>query len=624
MNAPFLNLATPIRYERKGESRRRRSWQGFGLVLGIALALLFSTPTRDLVFGEAAALLPPRNPLALFVTPSVKLSQEPDAMEAVADALSLPAIRYSDLPDVPLSKQEQKLIALSRSYPDRADVQAAFFVNTMPTRLRADRPDIMKGAKATPADLQKSVLHPLNPEYREAAHEAIERGIRLEPDNGFFRLMAAQYAFSLKQDAEAFRAVGESAQCKLWNAHTSEAVKGKLASTQLRFGMVIPAQRLYILEEAYYPGVYEFTQAGGLMRSIASEREKAGDAKSGYAIRMNLLSIGLKIYGSQNDLSYSLLPFSFVTRAFSRPADKKATEQDQYGRFVNLTGDHPVVLQYEAFLKANGMTKEASSLSQYRRTPPLFPKPMNEDIYDVSLKVMVSWGIGVAMLTAFLITLTLYGVLAYREHRNRFADYRLPKLTPEQIGGIWLGIFVIGIGLVSAYDFTEFGFLGFGMIVCLIFAGAFCAKTQPESSAASVVKTAGNLFALALSVFALIYGAVSSLAVYSAMDFTGTSVVDNLSDDANVVVHRITSLGVTAGVTGVVLGFFALVFVGCAIWAKIKRQPMTSGGLLHFRAVGVPLIALMLLGYIGSVLHTETLIRTSETQIQTLLRTRRI
>ncbi len=588
----------PVRYRRRGEARRRLQWSLFGLGLGTVLGLLLVAQTRRIVLGEAASLLPPRSPLTRFVDSGVKRTQEPDAMEKVAHALMLESGKYGDRSEREPFPQELELLALSERYPQRGDVQAAVLNEMNGFRLSS-----LQKKPGLPAP----VLHPqLEAGFRRAA----ERGEIAEPDNGFFPLMKAALDFALGSESEGLQAVHRAALCSRWDAHKAERIEGQLAFRLREQGMVTPGEALLFRSDLLYTGVYSWHQVGEAVQKRAVAFESSGKYREGYAVRMNLVRITVNMDRSENDLSASFAPHILFLRGLTQPRPKTALQPNRPVnpasrnlREVDRIGD------YCELLARHGLTRESQVVRRLKGNRLALDNAFAlGEAVEGYVGVLIPWGAGLLMAALLAVMGMVFGAVSLRLHRTRFEGYRLPTLTPCTAGGLWVGLALSSLSLLGIYEseVPEMIFLlqGGASLAAL----GFARLLRSNREAASLLGAAGKVLGLTFGLLLFCSAICFSLNGWQLSSYL-------ISGNAN----SVFSVHTAAALAGAVLGFFALLFLVCSVYAAAKRQPMGSGGLLHFGALGLSLIALVLLGYTGTVIRTAQRVQQNEMTLDLLI-----
>ena len=616
----FSSSEKPPRYERNGEGRRLLSWSFLGLSLGVVFGLLLTSQTRRIFLSEVATLLPPRNPITRFVDSGITLREVPDAMEQFANARQLPTGRYDTAKNAPLFPQEIELMRIAALYPNRADVQANFLSAMTEFRVRLDSAQLKALEKP-----QVSVTPlPLPPTLREAIRNSIKNGERSEPRNGFFPLVSAFVEITQNRDVEGFSAIHRAALCSEWNSHTGEQSQGELEAIQRRHGMVSPHEVLTHGANRYYSGFYFSSTVARIIRTHAGRYEAAGQIKEGFALRMNLVTMGLKMANPKSESALSSSPRIFLIMALTTPAGKEWVAKKNSPTYLRKSDTHSGIKEYHDFLKAKGFSQESQIVKQLFQHP-LLPSDYSQVGQDLdglynNIDIAVLQGAGMLTLAGICVALGFFGCASLFLHRGRFGDYRLPRLTPSLSRGIALGVLLITLSLMGIY-FSEVPVvmaLLIGALTGFLLLLPHLTRSNPEM--AQMFRVAGKLMATCTGIFVFCIGICVSVSLWT--DYAPNSVNSELletSQNVTVIASRIVPLPEIAVMTGCVLGLSALLFLVCSIYAKTKRQPMASGGLLHFQAMGVPVIALALLGYAASVIYTTERFKQSETVIQNAL-----
>ena len=610
---PFSSSEKPPRYVRKGEGRRRLSWSFLGLALGVVFGLLLTSQTRHVMLSEAATLLPPGNPITRLVDSGVSIRAVPDAMEQFANARRLPTGRYDTAKNAPLFPQEIELVRIAALYPNHADVQAGFLSAMTEFRVRTDSLRVPAPEKpfVAPARI------PLDPTLLRAINHSLENGENSEPHNGFFPLMKALVELTQHRYNEGFVAIHRAALCSEWNSHTNEQSQGELEAIQRRKGMVTPYELLMYGKNHYYSGSYRSSMVVSIIRAHAGRYEATGRVKEGFALRMNLVAIGLKMAYSASEAATASSPRTFLLMALTQPAGKEwvarknSPSENWKSTMLARIGD------YTDFLQAKGFAREQRIVEDLTRTQPLSTD--YDRMFDGmdGFEALMLHGVGVVTLAGLFLVLLVVGGTSLSLHQRRFGDYRLPPITPFLTGGIWLGILLCSFSLL-AICFSETPILISFLIAALTgFVLFLPLLTRSNPDLTQMLRVAGKIVASCAGIFVLCLGLFFVISLWS-----GNAEFIPVDENVTMMTVNVVPLPAIAVATGVIMGFFALLFLFCSIYARIKRQPMASGGLLHFQAIGVPFVSLVLLGYATSVVYTAERYERSGKMMQTVLSTK--
>ncbi|MBC7526160.1 MAG: hypothetical protein H7308_01280 [Chthonomonadaceae bacterium] len=622
----FSPSEKPLRYGRKGEGRRRLSWSFLGLALGAVFGLLLTSQTRRVMLGEVAILLPPGNPITRLVDSGVPLKSAPDAMELIAQAKKLPTGSFNTKTDAPLFPQETELIALSSRYPDRADVQAGFLRAMTSFRLRVA--PVATKHSTTPGKPDNSTpLLAVPPSLVKAMRSAIKNGERVEPDNGYFALESALIELTQPDYEAAFTEVHRAAFCSVWNDHADKESLGEVQSLQRNQGMISPSSRMLLESNQFYSNSFLLSQVASAVRTHAANYELAGNVKAGFDLRINLVSIGIKMANSKDNLAFSLTPKSFLTIGLTKPEGKSRPQKNKTTQQEVKEPIESRVLFYADYLKAKGFSQESRTVKKLLEHPLLTSEysnaPQGWDGFSDSLTIAALQGAGMLTLAGICVALGFFGCASLFLHRKRFGDYRLPLLTPFLLGGIALGVLLVSLSLMGICLSETPGMMTFLAGALTGFLLFLPRLTRSNANMSQLFQVAGRFMAAGAGVFVLCIGIYVSVSLWTGSGSYASNSVDyemmDTSQNVTVTVLRIVPLPAIALTTGCILGFFVLLFLFCSIYARTKRQPMASGGLLHFQAMGVPVLALALLGYAGSVIYTAEQIERSKQEIKPFL-----
>jgi hypothetical protein len=127
---------------------------------------------------------------------------------------------------------------------------------------------------------------------------ALQRGMRLDPDNAFWPTMLATVYFAADRDQEAIAALTTASRDKRWDAYIYEQVLGQWRLFAATYGDSGATQKIGPLSLVAFPHLREIRHMAEMARWKADQEEAQGRPVEAVRIRRNIAWIGILIRDS--------------------------------------------------------------------------------------------------------------------------------------------------------------------------------------------------------------------------------------------------------------------------------------------------------------------------------------
>jgi hypothetical protein len=449
--------------------------------------------------------------------------------------------------------------ALELRFPTTASLFANALRYDTQGRIRLNRPDAEKAllppptkndsnaAKLANGSTNQQERPPVSPAALDLFLRDCRRGETLEPDNGYFPMLRAGALFAARRDSDALAALRRAAGLTRWDPHYRDEAEGQWRLNQLLYGDGSAVQRLAVQSSIVFPELSFLQTTARVATAQAALAERAGRWRDGLRIRSDVARCGALMRVEAPSLIGSMVGMNITNISTSAPGGITS---------VNPPTQHtkrPLrVERYALYLRAMGHAKEAGWIE-------------TETDLGESLRTSIQ------------------GQL----NRLPTGEHGMRTLSLHWLGGLLL--------YGNAFWLTAFGLLG-----------AFYVRRWKARRAAGwvredafVVVMGGACILLACSIVAWSQG---QLTVTLAWVYASLGVLSIASQPLteNVSVVRIVAACLLV-VAPAVLGFAAF------IAAAIRRRPVLLDMARALRAIGLPLAALLMVGYAVSATYTARL-----------------
>lgn len=191
-----------------------------------------------------------------------------------------------------------------------------------------------------------------------------EAGERLDPDNAYFPAMAAIAHLALNEDSAAHAAIHRAAEKPNWREYIDVEAQGKVRRAALLNGPQNTLSESAVMACILFPHYASLRGMARVVTGQAIERELAGDAATGLALRRDMARIGSTMQAHSSNLIGGLVGMAIIRVTEGRPGGAPLREKnDHHEDDVALRQRRDA--QFLAYLEAQGAQADADRYSQY-------------------------------------------------------------------------------------------------------------------------------------------------------------------------------------------------------------------------------------------------------------------
>jgi hypothetical protein len=239
-------------------------------------------------------------------------------------------------PGKPTEEVLSQLAAVALRFPNDAAVRAHQLRLMTQTAIWLRRPEEhWLGGQPAPKEDRK-LVPPSSLALEEFDRIAAE-GQRLEPENGYFDAMRAAGAFAARRDAEALGYLHEAAWKPKWDDHAVEGTRAQWRLLRQAYGDGGSLQRHLSATALQLLHFSTLRSTARVALWHAAQREKAGDAVGGRAIRNDIMRLGARITDGSPLLMGKLVGQAIFQIAFN-PVPRQPWPQIALARPDPITG----------------------------------------------------------------------------------------------------------------------------------------------------------------------------------------------------------------------------------------------------------------------------------------------
>lgn len=423
--------------------------------------------------------------------------------------------------------------------------------------------------------------------FREILAKA-EAGARLDPGNGFFPTMRAAALLGLRRDSEAEKSLENAARKPFWRDYAVDEVRAKLAALDARGPHTAIADEM-VWQGMLFSDVVILRNAAQVFTALAVRRELAGDRVGGSKLRRDLRALAGTILGSSNGLFLWRTAEQVTVTSCLRPGGAALLPRG-YPKKERRSAQLAAFYRYapEDAAEVRELLARAEKLSQ--------PKDSGDESFGT---MAMRWQLALDVLSAALFAVLFGGFCGLLLKTSRFREAR--PITPGAKLALW--------GLLSlaplACVFAGYPFFVEGEIALALLALAqFWFSTRR-----------GERLRGLLRVFPVLGGALIVAGLAALSHFGHVTATDLFMD------RYMRCYAAGGGEESVPSAFvvwcqdafstlsywslflwpslvpFVALALPAAIYARVKRVPVTVGVTRAFVGFALPITLLLTLGY---------------------------
>lgn len=161
----------------------------------------------------------------------------------------------------------------------------------------------------------------------ELALQTAKAGQAADPQNGFFPAMEAVALLESHHDTEALAALHSAAVSQIWETYSSDETKARWRLRHLAHGEAGGLPRYMDIAST---NCFPIRQMAHIAVALALQKEMAGNQEGGFAIRRDLMHLGVLMRTEARSTSESRLGTILTDIAAERPNGAPAFEQEKY------------------------------------------------------------------------------------------------------------------------------------------------------------------------------------------------------------------------------------------------------------------------------------------------------
>lgn len=271
-------------------------------------------------------------------------------------------------------------------------------------------------------------LTPPSAQHLRAYEQIADLGERVDPDNAYFPLMRAVGLFAARRDEEAMEAIRRASRKPRWDDYLWEEKEARLHLLQVAFGKQLAISQFlngYAVIEAHWLSIRSL---GRMVRYLAHELEKRGNAQEAADLRLVLLRCTSRIRSQSSTSVGSLVALStasVATTVSSSPRSARETEvqyrerlQREFLATLRRLGREAdarwAEWEFRAMEETHALLREGTSPRQWLRMPLRWVRAWTANLLWLWLLMGTAllWGVyAMVARTALQQGLAPYGVL---------------------------------------------------------------------------------------------------------------------------------------------------------------------------------------------------------------------
>ena len=530
------------------------------------------------------------------------------------------SVRYGDALMGGSKQAMPKLDALRGDFPSRPETIAALLRMLTSERSTLYRPEETVISAGRNDAAPKADAKPFVPNPNAARIVALAaEGEVLEPDNGFFPVMAAYAEFALRQDDKAIAAWIRAGEKPRFEDYSLLEVPARwnrlLASTGGREPGAI--SRMSVSASILLPHFAGIRSAARMASYEAMQAEVGGDAEAGYRIRRATRQIGAAMQDAKGSFIENLVGSAVVAIARYRvggafyeknphsnvtaEAKNKAWCQAEKQRYADYLHDIGHADEGTAFLQA--IANGAAQKEIWRKGSP----HTYTGFGDKMIGLMLSWAGNIVLLAGTVFALGFAGIFALvykfspRLQRNGI-------LQKSARWGVCMGLLLAAAGVATFFATQanllspEFDTNEIVITTAVLLAlSPFLLRLSPKEIGHGALVMVATAAAVAL-VIALIGTVIAVFSGFSTSAQMLNGAMSSSPDDAPqapawLLAVPVVFAGVMALLPVLMLALFAL-------FSRMLKIPVAAGVTRGTRSMAVPLACLLLLAWGGCLFNT--------------------
>lgn len=184
--------------------------------------------------------------------------------------------------------RNRRIAALIPRFPNSPSVCANLLRYMMLGEVRMQRTD----GDPPPASAVPAIPYQPSLEAREMFENAAQKGVQLDPDNAYFRMMQAIGLFNAHRDSEALDALKAAGRCSHWAEYYQDEASGQNRLQAAVYGERGAVQRVNNAANLLFPQYASLRSEARLVRYLAGNAELAGNTEEALAVRHALMRCG--------------------------------------------------------------------------------------------------------------------------------------------------------------------------------------------------------------------------------------------------------------------------------------------------------------------------------------------
>ncbi len=186
--------------------------------------------------------------------------------------------------------RNRRIAALEQRFPNNPSVYANLLRYMALGELRILRTD--GDSPAASGSAQK--VSPYQPSSETVAmfENAAQRGVELDPDNAYFRMMQSIGLFNAHRDAEGLEALKAAGRCSHWAEYYQDEADGQNRLQEATYGERGAIQRVNNAANLLFPQYASLRSEARLVRFLTANEEIAGNTEEAIRVRHALMRCG--------------------------------------------------------------------------------------------------------------------------------------------------------------------------------------------------------------------------------------------------------------------------------------------------------------------------------------------